>query len=67
MIFLKTEKEWKKYLNSSKNHFNLNDLNSVTQEPKEYPCLSERYLTNDINGINLRFVFIYKNDIKRFK
>lgn len=67
MIFLKTKKAWDKYLKSSKEYFNLNDLNSVNQKPVEYPCLSERYLTNDINGVNLRFIFVYKQDIKKFK
>ena len=67
MIFLKTKKAWSKYINESKKHYNLNDLNNTLQEPEEYPCLVERYLTTDMNGINLRFVFVYKTDIKKFK
>jgi len=67
MIFLRTRKAWNKYINESKKHYNLNDLNNTFQEPEEYPCLAERYLTTDINGINLKFIFVYKNDIKYFK
>lgn len=67
MTFLKTKQAWIKYLKSSKEHYNLNDLKNVNQEPVEYPCLAERYLTNDMNGINLKFIFVYKKDIKDFK
>jgi hypothetical protein len=67
MIFLKTEKAWINYVNESIKHYNLNDLNNPLQGPKEYPCLVERYLTTDMNGINLRFIFVYKNDMKKFK
>ena len=67
MTFLKTKKTWEKYLMKSKEHYNLNNLDSINQEPQEYPCLAERYLTTDINGINLRFVFVYKSDIRKFK
>lgn len=66
-MFLKTKPAWIKYLKSSKEYYNLNNLNDVNQEPREYPCLVERYLTTDINGISLRFIFIYKNDVKKFK
>jgi len=66
MIFLKTKQAWGKYVKLSKEFYNLKELN-INQKPQEYPCLAERYLTKDINGISLKFIFVYKNDIKDFK
>lgn len=67
MELIKNKKFWIKYRNQSKEFYNLNDFNISDNEPKEYPCLTEKYLTSDINGVKLKFIFVYKKDFKLFK
>jgi len=67
MELIKNKKSWLKYLNQSKSFYNLDDSNIKWHEPEEYPCLVEKYLTSDMNGVNLKFIFVYKKDFKLFK
>ena len=64
---IKNKTSWKKYLNNSKDIHNLSDFNIAQEKPIYYPCIAEKYLISDVNGIKLKFIFIYKDDFKLFK
>lgn len=64
---VRSESAWKKYLKKYKKYYNLNEFNISNEKPNSYPCILEKYLTTDLNGIKLKFIFIYKKDFKLFK
>lgn len=63
MEVIRSIKTWEKYKAQKISNYNI-DMKccSADYEPIEYPCLAQAYLTSDLNGIRLKFVFAYKKD-----
>ena len=69
MVFklIKSENQFKKYINNFKSSYLTLHHNLNTNQPKEYPCLCYTYINNDINGLGAKNIFVYKEDFKLFK
>lgn len=68
MVFklIKSQNQFKKYINNFKSSYLTLYHNPKTNYPKEYPCLCYTYIGNDINGLGAKNIFVYKKDFKLF-
>ena len=66
MEVIKNQKGWDKYKKQKALNYNIDEKSiDPNYYPDEYPCLIESYLTSDINGVKLKFLFVYKKDCKK--
>lgn len=65
MEVIKNQKAWSKYKKQKALNYNIDEKDiDINYYPDEYPCLVQQYLTSDMNGAKLRFLFVYKKDCK---
>lgn len=66
MELVKNEKAWAKYKKQKALNFNIDEKDiDANYYPDQYPCLSKPYLSSDLNGVRLKFIFVYKKDCKK--
>lgn len=66
MEVIKNEMAWKKYKSRKALNYNIDEKDiDANYYPDQYPCLAQQYLTSDINGIRLKFIFVYKKDCQK--
>jgi len=64
---IKSKPHYKKYINKFKDtHLSQAIFKDNNDSPNEYPCLCYTYVSNDINGIGYKSVFVYKKDFNLF-
>jgi hypothetical protein len=61
---IKNKSKWSVYSQKCIKHYNI-DNNIISDEPDEYPCIAIPQLISDINGIRIKFNFIYKKDCQK--
>lgn len=66
MELIKNEKCWAKYKKEKALNYNI-DIKDIDANyyPDQYPCLSQPYLSSDMNGVRLKFIFVYKKDCQK--
>lgn len=66
MELIKNEKDWKKYKKQKALNYNIDEKDiDANYYPDQYPCLAQQYLSSDMNGARLKFLFVYKKDCKK--
>ena len=66
MEVIKNEKTWLKYKKQKALNYNIDEKDiDANYYPDQYPCLAQQYLSSDVNGVRLKFVFVYKKDCKK--
>lgn len=66
MEVITNQKHWDKYKRQKALNYNIDEKDiDANYCPDEYPCLAQQYLSSDLNGVRLKFIFIYKKDCKK--
>ena len=64
MEIIKNKARWSIYIQKCIKHYNI-DNDIISNEPNEYPCIAVPQLISDLNGIRIKFNFIYKKDCQK--
>ena len=64
MEVIKNKARWSLYTQKCIKHYNV-DNGIIYDQPSEYPCIAIPHLISDINGIRIKFSFVYKKDCQR--
>jgi len=64
MEIIKNKTKWPIYAKKCIIHYNI-DNNIISDEPNEYPCIAIPQLISDVNGVRIKFNFVYKKDCKK--
>lgn len=66
MELIKNEKSWAKFKKQKALNYNIDEKDiDANYYPDQYPCLAQPYLSSDVNGIRLKFIFVYKKDCQK--
>ena len=63
VFILKNKKKLKKEHEKLMKFYNIES--NIKDWPDEYPCIAKSYITTDVNGHSIRYMFIYKDLCKK--
>jgi hypothetical protein len=66
MEIIKNKARWTVYAIKCVKHYNVSN-DDIHDEPNEYPCIAIPQLISDMNGVRVKFNFIYKRDVEKLK
>jgi len=64
MEIVKNKARWTVYSYKCVKHYNISNEN-IYDEPNQYPCIVIPQLISDINGVRIKFNFVYKKDCEK--
>ena len=64
MEIVKNKARWEAYAYKCAKYYNINNFN-IYDIPEEYPCIAIPQLISDMNGLRIKFNFIYKKDCQK--
>lgn len=64
MEIIKNKAVWSVYSQKCIKHYNINNYD-IFDQPTEYPCIAIPQLISDINGVRVKFNFVYKKDCQK--
>lgn len=64
MEVIKNKAKWSVYAQKCIKHYNV-DNDIISDQPDEYPCIAIPQLISDVNGIRIKFNFVYKKDCQK--
>ena len=66
MELIKNQASWTKFTKNKAKSYNLEeDKIDKNFKPQEFPCLAQSYINSDVNGLKLKFIFVYKKDCQK--